>query len=361
MRRFAAVTAAYLVCAGLAEAARADDLERLAAANAAAVESIRTLHCKVRIDDASNRFGISGGEYWRSGDKIRLQWTHRGNLNQAVIRDGLVRNLVKQDVGNSPNMKAHSEVKESLEGGRYFWHGTVERYTGASPFSFDPWLAAMCSTSDNYKMGNVSFAEFARSHAKEARAVRRSEAGGAPTEVVEFKLGDAVCSDHFDPAANFMVRKIERASDSSDGYSSSSEVTSFKEFAPGVFFPERVVVKRHQGGKDEADEVFSFSEVSVNKPIPDSVFDQKYRPGITVTDRVEGKKYKINAEAKPVGAKSPILVAAPLPVDPTVVTQTPQTVTQDEPARSGWWLLPASLALIAGAGILLLVRRRRND
>lgn len=235
---------ALTCCCPVVQAGDAEKLARLCAANTAAVESIRTLYCKVKIESAMDRWHIPGGEYWRSGGMERYFFVHKGHENRCVIRDGVVKIMVKQDITDSPNMKGDKEVKESLEGDRYFWHAGIERYNGTSRFLFKPWLGAMCCTSDGGKSGNVTVAGFAANHAKDVRSVSQGHVAGVSTEVVEYRLSGLTTTVHFDPSANYMVRKSGSESDASTQYAGSSEVTSFKEYAPGVFFPERVVVKR---------------------------------------------------------------------------------------------------------------------
>lgn len=94
--------------------------------------------------------------------------------------------------------------------------------------------------------------------------------------------------------------------------------------------------------------------------MPDSTFDFKFRHGIYLTDRIEGKVYKVDVTGKPIGEKRPMLVAAPIPVSPDAPANSPRAETREEPGRSGWWLLPASMTILGVSGALLLVRRWRN-
>jgi hypothetical protein len=339
---------------------RASDREELArarAANTAAIESIRTLKCQVVIDDPAGKFGIPGGEYWRSGSNVRLHWTQHGNANQAVIRDGVVRYQVKQDVADSQT-RNHPEVRQNLEAGRFYWHGAVERFDGRSPFSFDPWANANCAFSDGGKAGSATFDQFAGNHEREFHSIRRVTEDGVATVAVEFRLQGFTCTFHLDPAANYMVRKTRSESTSANGYTSGSEVVRFKEAAPGVYFPEQVVLKRWNAGKPQPDETVTFRNVVVNQPIPDSVFDLKYRRGIYVLDRIEGKKYQVNEAGAPLGAKGPLATAATVPVDPRA-EDTPLTETKEEPRRWGWWILPLSVTVLCVAGTAVFVRRRK--
>lgn len=356
-RRAAVCLAVVALAAPAVRGGDSEELDRLSAANTAAVESIRTLHCKVRVDDPVNRFGVTGGEYWRAGRKERLHFIHKGHENRAVIADGSVRYMVKQDVTNDSNMKGLPEVRESLDGDRWYWHGAVERHDGGSPFQFAPWCDALCSLSDGGKRGNVTFAEFVTNHRREVVAVRRATVGGLPTETVEFRFPDAVCTVHLDPAANYMVRRVERTSNASSGYSSSAEVTSFREASPGVFFPVRVVNKRRDGGRTQPDETFTFTDIEVNKPLNESTFALKFRPGITIIDRVRGTKYKVREDGTPVSAERPISVASSPDISPA--DREPATETREEPRRAGWWLLPVSALMLGLGGCLWAVRRRR--
>lgn len=354
--------AVCLLVAGFGSPARGGntELDRLAAANTAAVDSIRTIHCKVRVEDKSVRWGVTSGEYWRAGDRIRLEFMAKGNLNQAVIRDGVVRFQMKQDLSGDPGMKAFQSIRDGMDGDRYTWHGAIEKYNGGSQYPFDPWEYALCRLNDHGKAGNVTFADFARNHAKEFHAVRRDAVGSAPTEAVDFRLPGSIGTTHFDPAANYMIRKSGGASDPDDGTVGYTEIINFREYAPGVFFPERAVVKRRNRGKDEADEVFTFTDVSINKPIPDSVFEFKFRRGSHVSDRIQGLKYRVNEDGSPMGETAPLVkaVVAPASVDAPANPSGPRTETREEPPPSGRWVLPLSAAVLASAGLLALWRRR---
>jgi hypothetical protein len=336
-----------------ARAGERDELARLCAANTAAVESIRTLQCQVTIKNSP--WSIPGGEYWRVGDCIRLHWVQKGTVNRVVIRDGIARFLTRQDIAGNPEMKGSHEVRQSLEDDRYFWHGAVQRSEGRSVSPFDPWRMAECSISDGGKAGNVSFAQFARNHEKELRSIQRVIENGVTTVAVKFKLADSTCTIHLDPAVNYMIRRRCSRNDSDEGYHSSADVTRFKEAAPGVYFPEEVVLKRRDRGQDKPDETFSFQNVVVNRPIPSTMFDLKFRPGIYVRDRIEGTKYQVNEAGTPAGPKEQLM-----PVVTVLPGVEPQTPTREEPRASGWWILPSSAAVLCLAGTLWYVRRRKG-
>lgn len=217
-------------------------LAKLCAANTAAVESIHTLHCKVTYTNA--QWDIPSGEYWRSGNMERVYFVHKGHENRGVVRDGLVKYTVRQDISDSPNMKGSKEVQESLEGGRYYWHGALERHDGQSRFLFEPWLSARCSMSDGGKSGNVSYAQFFTNHKSRLESVKSVKFGASTKSVVEVRFPTATCRYYFDPRANYMACGSEYISDNADGDRSLVGILSHKEYAPGVFFPEKVVIKR---------------------------------------------------------------------------------------------------------------------
>jgi hypothetical protein len=251
-------------------------------------------------------------------------------------------------------MKNSEEVRQSLENDRYFWHGAIERSDGSSVAPCDPWHKALCTTSDGGKAGNVSFAQFARTHEKELRSIRRVTESGVSTVAVEFKLPSSTCTIYLDPAVNYMMRKTRSENDNEKGYHSSLEVKRFREAALGIYFPEEVVIKRRERGQDKADETFVFRNVVVNRPIPSTVFELKFRSGIHVRDRIEGTKYRINEAGSPIGPKEQLV-----PVVTVLPGVEPQTPTRHEPRASGWWILPSSATLLCLAGTLWYVRRRK--
>jgi hypothetical protein len=213
---------------------------------------------------------------------------------------------------------------------------------------------ALCSFSDGGAMGNITFDQFAGSHQKELRSIRRLTEGGVTLIAVEFKLPNWTCTMFLDPAANYMVRKAWTQNDAEDGYHSGAEVTRFRQATPGVYFPEEVISKRRNAGRDQPDEIHTFRNVVVNQPIPASTFDLKFRHGIQVRDRIEGKKYPVNEAGIPIGPKVPLAATVVTPID----TQ-PRSATQQEPRSAGWWVLPTSVGLLCVAGALWYVRRRK--
>lgn len=100
--------------------------------------------------------------------------------------------------------------------------------------------------------------------------------------------------------------------------------------------------------------------MSINKPIPDSVFDFKFRHGIYVDNRIEKTKYKVNENGLRLGESKPMPVFQSAPLPPAIAYTGPTTETREEPARWGWWLLPSTLAASGVSGGWLLARRWRQ-
>jgi hypothetical protein len=195
---------------------------------------------------------------------------------------------------------------------------------------------------------------------REFGAVRRVQgASGGDLFEAEFALPDSTITVSVDPAANYMIRRVEMNPKEIAGYHSVIEVNRFKEHAPGVYFPEQVTVLRKHGDAAPSTEIIKFTDVVVNSPIPASLFTLKFPHGIYVTDRIEGRKYRVNENGQPIGPKTEIPVAASPPIVPPVQDYL-LTETKTEPPRTGWWILPASVGIVTLAGAILAIRKWKS-
>jgi hypothetical protein len=97
--------------------------------------------------------------------------------------------------------------------------------------------------------------------------------------------------------------------------------------------------------------------VRINQPIPESVFDLKFHPGIYIDNGIEGKKYKVDANGTPIGPKTDIAGWTSVPDAPKLPE--PRYETKTEPRPWGYWTLRVSAGILALGCILHVVRRRR--
>lgn len=163
-----------------------------------------------------------------------------------------------------------------------------------------------------------------------------------------------------DPKHNFLVKSNSPVSDSKKvTFRLESEVQSFKERAPGIFFPEHVETKRFLiDPKTSESSLWSvsqthFTSVIINKPIDAAVFELAIPISTAVTDRRDNSSYVQGAEGKPMGAVGPA---------PTEIVQAQKPTYLEEPSK--WWnyllVLVCVLSVTTFVFILAVFFKRRR-
>jgi len=131
-----------------------------------------------------------------------------------------------------------------------------------------------------------------------------------------------------------------------------SEVSTFQEVKPGIFFPKAIERRDVRGGKSSIIDQVNFMNVQVNEPIDPSVFTLTFPEGTNVTDLRSGVRYRTDANERPIGELSPYVPPAP------AGTQLPTYL--QKPSRRIWWWVGAGVVLLVALGALTLWRRKRS-
>jgi hypothetical protein len=146
--------------------------------------------------------------------------------------------------------------------------------------------------------------------------------------------------------------------DGSD-YQFEAENLDFVEPQPGVFMPIRCV-RRGREGDHYNESVTSITDVQINRPIPDRVFQLPRVPsGTPLDDEVRGTKYTIDSEWQRIGKEEPIVtLRVAQPAEEEQSEYSSQSVS--EPGSFTRWIIPLSIVILAGAGVAWYIRRRRR-
>lgn len=182
--------------------------------------------------------------------------------------------------------------------------------------------------------------------------VRRESKEGTELIYVSLEHELSCLEFWFDPQVDFLVRKhvvIAKL----QSIRSELEVMRFKEAAPGVFFPERVETRNSYGSQPLPSQTVDFLDIRVNRPIPANVFQFRFPSGTEVTDYILGKIYKVDENGGLSGSMRD-LIRFPSAARTDVA---PRSETREEPKLLSRWILPVSVAILALAGVLGLVRR----
>lgn len=278
---------------------------------------------------------LTGGEYWRSGGKVRIRDNAPDEIIDAVSASGMTRVLTTFQVDGKPNRR----------------FGSV-RNRGHTAF-FDLWQwAGFTYFHGNLDSGPID--ELLRDGGPRLQSV---DLDGVPCQRVEATVGEDRWTVWFDPAVNHMVRKFLAVR--SSGYRYETTVESFRRFPNGVYFPDRVRQTEVDAGEKEAEavsKILTFDALSVNEGVPGDVFNLTCPSGTSVFNQIRGTTYEANADWQPTGQESPVPTSqsASPPIESS--GQTPLDA-DDSPWWKTWPVLTAVL-LICFLAVFTLMRRR---
>ncbi len=158
-----------------------------------------------------------------------------------------------------------------------------------------------------------------------------------------------------DVNANYLFRRIVKLGP--DGPRLEIRILEYAEPKPGIFCPcraEKIIPKVARG-------TLTVSDIRVNEPIPESLFDTKLPSGTHVVNHAEGKLYEVGQSGRPEKVVGRIIESSPVnSSDPEAGTM-PTPLLADEPKQFSWSriVLASSIAL-AVAGAVLWYRRRKS-
>lgn len=318
-------------------------LETIQVGNRAALQSIRTFSCQVLVSNIPADSVASGapnslrGNYRRSGDSVRIEWEQYGIFHDIVVKDFRFRTIVRG-------------------GGKT--RAVIGRLSGHAIGECDVWPLALLTFPDPETGVLVNFDDLLKGPAR-VSGVKRSSTNGREMVLVDLAHKYSNLQVWFDPTVNYLVRKrimrsVPQTSRQGKGRVE-AEVLEFKEAAPATWFPVKVEMRHYLNDRLVLTRRAAFSKVRVNRPLPAEQFHLPFPHAVTVSDQIEGKEYRADANGKPIGPSRPLAKVPPLPAG---VTKRSETV--DEPTRLVEWILPVSIGVIVLGGCLWLLRKWRR-
>ncbi len=338
-----------------------DLLDLVRTGHRAAIESMRTFHCRyvAKITDLNRdrRFPRLDeeevGEYWRSMDAIRIR-SHkrmRDLSDEILVADAKIRKL--------------SDQRKDLPGRR----GSAGVGAFVTPYpqrhDGDVWFLALIHlTLVGVPQRPLSLTELLEAP-HEVHQIKRVTEEGRELVYLDFSDDQSRFELWFDPATNYLIRKkvVHLRFHSAQWWR--DVVVRFKETAPAIYFPEHVVREQYYGDKLNLKTVIAFTDIQVNQSLPTGTFQLRFPHGVVVQDSIQGKYYRADAEGREIGPafdeNGKVMVfnqERPLPAG--YPSDGPFTSTPHEPGSWTAWILPASLTVLALAGALWWLRRRRS-
>jgi hypothetical protein len=310
---------------------------------------MRTFFCLTSLTfEPKPDFGEQTGKCWRMGPKIRCQ-----SRSGKTTSDVLVVGSRRTSTDRVPLHAGGSDTSGSISDARQV------------PISCEPWSYGLLTF-----YGRTTFrvtltellADVHRVH-----SVARVEVDGRALVYLDVSHDRARYEMWFDPDVNYLVRKMtfRLAGSGAEGQRSEFAVSSFKEPAPGIFFPERVEAISYKEGKRKSSSVAKFSGIQINRPLPQGIFDLKFPPGIFVSDIVQGTVSKSDENGQPTlpaldKEGKPLRLATGAIVPSADSEDSGNRVTQEEPRPWTRWLFPIALGFIGLAGALWLIKKWRR-
>lgn len=325
-------------------------------AHRASRELVRTTSCRVEFQmtitnprsNSTIRQSCSGN-YWSSVDAIRLKVSDQNSNNPLGDLPEDLDYCWKDSVRKLVHRKPSSDGKKLVGAGR---DGYENRYLHRC----DAWARGLLVLN---VPGTINCLSFERLVEKSTR-LKRAEwytIDGNKLAMIELVIpqpnspGDSWdVQFYFDPSVNYLVRKEVYRHGS---YAREQEVVQFKECAPGLYFPERV-----SGRSKDSTSSTLLSEIRVNQPLPADIFNFRYPHGVYLSDGIKGVSYRTDPEGNPISAVTPHS-RGPLPPRSEAEPATLGTETQEEPRSLTRWILPLALVILASAGVVAVIRRRR--
>lgn len=326
-------------------------LEEVSAGNKSALESIRTLSCRITVVSSTAERGpmaSSTAEFWQSADSWRVHSPGSGQLIDMVKHDFTTRKLYKKMVGPGNEEKivfaiARAHPDESHLQFDAFGRGLLKLYgPDGRPLTLEKLL------SREHTLAKVS----------------RQPYQGRECVVIEMSIpmqdkNEGRFEIWFDPKVNYLACKLVGQgtvhAPKHMKVRSEAQVSRFVEVAPGIYFPAETEKKYYQDDKLSQHEVITFTEIQVNQPVPKSIFELPIPPNAKVLDAIEDREYKVDSNGRAFGPERSLPKGSPLPAGSA------QAETATEPASFASWILYGLVCVLAIAGSAWYWRRLRGS
>ncbi|MBC7853064.1 MAG: hypothetical protein IAF94_06485 [Pirellulaceae bacterium] len=335
-----------------------DLLEEVRAGNKAAIESIRTLSCRMTVASPISKLGPvtpTTADYWSSMDSWRLR-SPGGDAAypaETVKHNFTIRTMYHRRSEASKVLYIERATPDEMAH-RFNVHGRGLLTLCGPAYSALPLEKLLLA---EHKIRQIT----RQRHQGHECIVLRIWVPLTPEQSGEYEIW-------FDTEVNYLACKlIGDFTRTTRGKSRrESQVLRFTEAAPGIYFPVEADTKFYRDGKVTHHDVVTFSEIRVNEPLPPDIFDLPIPPSSTVVDHIQDRHYKVDANGKVVGEERPVDKLMPLGVASVVPPASPdgspavaQLATTTEPQPVTRWIMYGFLALLTVTGGIWYFRRLR--
>lgn len=301
---FAMISAAFTFVSGTSAG---ELLEEVRAGNKAAIESIRTLSCRITVANPITPIGpmeAATVDYWRSGDswRVRCPLGAAGDTTDWVQHDFVSKNVM-QSAGTTFFAITRADPDDSLLRFDPYANGLLKLFgPGLRDLTLEKILKEL-----PHKLGKITRQPYQGHECVVLKISTKSELDAGKN--IDFEIW-------FDPQVNYLacklIREIKGRSDRGD-FHNESRVLRFTEAAPGIYFPAEMERKCYTDGKLTTHDIVTCSDIRVNQPLPPGIFELPIPPNSTVMDAIQDREYKVDALGKAFGPERSLPKYPPLP------------------------------------------------
>jgi hypothetical protein len=277
------------LCAGAGAAGgNADERAQLLVRYNSTVRAIHSVQADVEVE--SKRLSPPAewrikGTYSRSWDRVRIheEWPNSHTVDFQV-KDGVV-----------------TWVSQSLDAQRP-GESAVRQRRDAIPSACDVWgLVALLPTPDSTRSEMSHFLNIPT----ENFAIRSQSDKGRKQVVLKLvhehrEYGGPVEKEVlFEEESGFLPRKTTlRYAIPGEQIVEEAENQDFAEYAPGVLFPGRRIVRKFINAKMSQETVLTIRNLRINQPVSDESLRMQYPFRVLLWDKIQGKKVRVNEEGE---------------------------------------------------------------
>lgn len=321
-------------------------------AHRASREAIRTCSCRVEftttlVHKTPPVVQSCTAQCWHSPDAVRVKVLETDRELDYVWKDNVRKEVIRR-----------------TSNGQTVIGATRGHFTNKHLHKSDAWEAGLLVLNSPGTIWAVPFERLV-TDASLCRRIERRRINGKEMIAAELffdqskdREGSWIVEVFFDPAANFLVRKTIYTMVGGD-LRREAETSEFQECAPGVFFPRTIAGTTEASGKVWATHSTKITDVRINERIPAEMFILRYPHGVVLTDDIRGTSYRVDRDGNPISKENALARIAPPPLAATSAAA-PRTETHVEPESWTRWILPLSVAGLAFACLLLVLRRRHR-
>ncbi|MGI8979358.1 MAG: LolA family protein [Pirellulaceae bacterium] len=331
-------------------------LEEVRAGNKAALESIRTLSCRITVATPLSPIGpkeASTADYWQSADSLRVRCSVLGRPSDMVRHEFVTKKLMRSGT-QTIFVIERADPDDSASHFDAYKHGLLKLFgPPGQRLTLDEILRRP------HKLGNITRQPY-QGH---ACVVLKMSAELTVGKNTDFEIW-------FDPQVNYLacklIRDSTRRADQLNVHSE-SQVLRFTEAAPGIYFPAQTERKSYTDGKLTQHDIVTFSDVRINQPLPPNIFELPIPPGVTVIDEIQDREYQVDAGGKAIGPGRSLPKVMPLaagsgklPGNSKGTFGVAQVETTAEPKPVTRWIIYAFLFVLVVTGSIWYVGRLRE-